>query len=309
VAADIARSCFILIRRHETLKEKPMILVTGASGKLGRAVVRELAARVAPAGVVAGSRTPREAAEHGDVQTRFVDFDVPASLEASLQGVETVLVIPTAAHEARRRLQHRAAIEAYASVPVVAYASLLGADRHGDNALLETHALAEADLRRRQQPSIVFRNGVYLESLPMLLAGGLQGGVIDHPAGDGKVSLILRSEIAAAIATRLTQPATEAYEVIELVGERPHGFGELARHVAKLLGREIRYAPASIAAYRASLAAVGMPPHAVDAFVEVCQAIAAGRLAGSSTDAARLLGRTPTGALDYLDSALTRSSP
>ena len=285
-----------------------MILVTGACGKLGRAVVRELAARMAPAGVVAGSRTPSDAAEHVEVQARHVDFDDPTSLEASLQGIETVLVIPTAADEARRRRQHRAAIEACASVPVVAYASLLGADRPGDNALLETHGLAEADLRARRQPSIVFRNGVYLESLPMLLAGGLQTGVIEHPAGEGKVSWILRSEIAAAIAARLTQPATQAFEVIEMVGERPHGFDELASHVAKLLRRAIRYAPAPLAGYRASLAALGMPSHAVEAFVEVCRAIAAGRLEGSSTDAARLLGRTPTGALHHLESALLRSS-
>ena len=79
--------------------------------------------RVSAADVVAGSRTPRDAAEHSELETRFVDFDAPDSLRAAARGIEAVLVIPTAGEEAQRRRQHRSAIEGFASVPVVAYAS------------------------------------------------------------------------------------------------------------------------------------------------------------------------------------------
>lgn len=281
-----------------------MILVTGASGKLGRAVMEELLMRVPADRLIAGSRTPRDATERGGVESRFVDFDDPGSLRAAREGVDTVLVIPTAEREGHRRRQHLAAVEAFASVPVVAYAGIIGADVPDDNALLETHALAEASLRARRQSTIVFRNGVYLESLPMLLGSALQTGVIEHPAGNGKVSWILRSELAIAIATRLTQPVTQGCEMIPLVGDEAHGFAELATHASAIVKRAIRYAPVAVDAYRTSLAALGMSPHAVAAYVDVCAAIAAGRLESRSPAASRLLGRSPTGALQYLASAL-----
>ncbi len=275
------------------MEAKRKVLVTGASGRLGRKIVQALVGRLGARSVIAGTRTPHTwgGPELGGPSVRHVDFDAPATFRDALDGVEIVLVVPTAEPEERRRAQHQAFLDvAVASVPVVAYAGLLGADAPGPSPLLATHAAAEERLARASR-ALVFRNGVYLDALPMLLGPALVSGVITHPAGDGAVSWITRDDLAEAIAARIAMPVKTS-ETIELTGDEALGFAEIATLASA--GRPLRYEPATRESYRASLAAAGMSAHGIAAFVDVCDGIAGGSFARVSPAATALVGRRPT---------------
>ncbi len=105
------------------------LLVTGASGNLGKAVVAELR-RLGATKVIAATRTPgkhQELAALG-VEEREADFDRPGTLQTAFQGVERLLLISTDSLHAPdvRIKQHRAAIQAAVSAGVehVVYTSL-----------------------------------------------------------------------------------------------------------------------------------------------------------------------------------------
>src|SRR5512138_2003600 len=108
-----------------------MIVVTGATGRLGRLVVGELLKRVPAGRIVAGTRHPERAADLArlGVSIRRADYDDRASLDAAVAGARKVLLI--SGNEVGRRVpQHKAVLDAVrcAGVDLFAYTSVLRAD-------------------------------------------------------------------------------------------------------------------------------------------------------------------------------------
>ena len=140
---------------------QPQLLVTGASGQLGRLVVDQLLATV-PAGriaaIVRGGEAAAELAALG-VQARIADYDRPDTLDAALAGIGRVLLI-SSSELGRRVAQHRNVIDAArrAGVGLLAYTSVLHADT-SPLGLAGEHRDTEALLRASGLPSVVLRNG------------------------------------------------------------------------------------------------------------------------------------------------------
>ena len=108
-----------------------MIVITGATGQLGRLVIQSLLAKVPASQIVAAVRNPARAADLAalGVQVRKADYTDPASLVAAFQGAEKVLLI-SSSEIGQRAAQHRNAIDAakQAGVALLAYTSILHAD-------------------------------------------------------------------------------------------------------------------------------------------------------------------------------------
>ena len=90
-----------------------MIVVTGANGQLGRAVVESLLGRVPPASIAVSVRDPRTAAALAQrgVAVRAGDFADPASLKAAFRGADQVLIVSADKLGEEALRLHRAAIE------------------------------------------------------------------------------------------------------------------------------------------------------------------------------------------------------
>lgn len=283
-----------------------MILVTGATGKLGRLVVESLARRVPAAQVIAGARSPHKAqalAPRG-VEVRKVDYNQPGTLDAALRGVDRALLI--SGTEPNRLEQHRAVIEAArrAGVRLLAYTSGNRADT-SKMLVMPDHRATEKTLRESGLPFVILRNCWYTENYTDNVGPLLEYGAMQGAAGVGKVSVAPRADYAEAAAVVLT---TEGHEgkVYELGGDRAHTLAEIAAEIARVSGRILVYRDLPEAEYAAVLQKAGVPEGFARVLADADSGIKRGDLLVESGDLRRLIGRPTTPLAAAIERALAR---
>lgn len=277
-----------------------MIVITGASGQLGRLVVKALLKTEPPGRLIAAVRSPEKATELAavGVVVRSADYDRPESLEAALRGAEKVLLISGNA-VGRRVNQHRAVIEAArkAGVRLFAYTSVLrspvtplfvGQEHRETEALIESSGL----------PAVILRNGWYCENYVGRAAAAAGGGVLLGCAGEGRISAASRADYAEAAAAVLTRP-NQAGETYELAGDTAFSLAELAAELSRQLGRPISYRNIGESEFRAGLESSGIPAVYANMMARSDALTAEGALLDTGHQLSRLIGRptTPIGAV------------
>lgn len=268
-----------------------MIVVTGATGELGKLVLEALLKRVPAEQIVAAVRDPAKAgalAEKG-VAVRRADYTDRASLEAAFAGAEKVLLISSS--EVGQRLpQHLNVVAAAqrAGVKLLAYTSVLRADTSPMSVATEHKATEEA-IRASGLPFAFLRNGWYLENYAGSIAGAAAQGVLAGGSGEGRIAAAARADYAEAAAAVLVSDAPQG--VYELGGDVPFTLGELAAEVARQSGREVKFLNLPQAEYEAALLAHHLPP-AMAALIADADAHAAhGALDEGSRTLSKLIGR------------------
>ncbi len=284
-----------------------MIVVTAATGKLGRHVVEELLKKVPPRELAVVVRTPGKAADLAarGVQVREGDYARPETLLPALAGAEKVLLI-SSSEVGKRTAQHAAVIDAAkrARPRLLAYTSLLHADTSRMGLAVE-HRATEAALRASGLPIVILRNGWYLENYTENLAPALQHGAILGSAGSGRVAAASRADYAAAAAAVLTGAGHEG-RTYELAGDVAFTMAELAAEVARQAGKPIAYRDLPEAEYSAALVGAGLPKPVADLLADSDRGIARGELEDSSGDLRRLIGRPTTPLASAIAAALGR---
>jgi NAD(P)H dehydrogenase (quinone) len=282
------------------------IVVTGATGHLGRLVVEALLERGVPAGeIVAAGRSTDKIADLADrgVQVRRIDFADPATLTEAFAGAERVLLV-SSSEVGQRAAQHRNAIDAAreAGVTLLAYTSIARADTT-TMLLAAEHKATEEYLRESGVPFTLLRNGWYLENYTAQLPVTLEHGAILGSAGDGKVSAATRADYAAAAAAVLTGEG-HAGQVYELGADQPFTLPELAAEITRQTGTEVVYRDLPVEQYTEVLVGAGLPDQAAAVFADSDLGIARGELLVESGDLSRLAGRPTTSLTDGLAAAL-----
>ncbi|GGM97124.1 NAD(P)-dependent oxidoreductase [Terrabacter tumescens] len=288
------------------------LLVTGASGQLGRLVVEALLERGTPAAdVVAIARTPEsitDLAERG-VQVRRADYTDPASLDAAFVGVNRLLLV-SGSEVGQRIAQHANVIDAAkrAGVGFVAYTSITRADTT-DLLLAAEHRATEELLAGSGLPHALLRNSWYLENYTGQLPTVLEHGAVLGAARDGRVSAATRADYAEAAAVVLAGEE-DGHEgaVYELGGDHAFTLGELAETVGRVAGREVVYRDLSVADYTAALVAAGLPEGYAAVLADSDRGIAEGALFTDSGDLSRLVGHPTTDLETALRAAVVRSA-
>lgn len=278
------------------------IVITGATGQLGRLVVTELLDRGVPAGhVVAGGRNLdkiTDLAARGVTTTRF-DYDDPASMDAALSPGDTLLLISSDAVGARVA-QHRAAVDAAvrAGASRLLYTSVLAAD-DSPLVLAPDHVETERLVKGSGIPYTILRNGWYTENYGQALQQAAATGEVLTSAGDGRVASATRADYAAATAGALT---TDGHEnaVYELSGDHAWSFDELAAAFTTLLGRPVVHRSVTPEEHLAALVGAGLDEQTAGFLVALDAGTRAGALALTTGDLSRLAGRPSTALLDGL---------
>ncbi|MFC4148581.1 SDR family oxidoreductase [Micromonospora mangrovi] len=280
------------------------IVVTGATGQLGRLIVTSLLRRGVPAEriVALGRDTDRLAdlAARG-VVTRRADYDDVESLRSAFAGAEKLMFV-SGSEVGRRLAQHHNVITAARAtgVGLVVYTSIVRADT-SSLVLAADHRATEEELRGSGLPYVLLRNSWYLENytgqLPTYLRHGVAGA-----AGDGRVSAATRADYAEAAAAVLT---TEGHpgRVYEL-GGAPFTMGDLAAEVSRQSGAEVGYTDLPVEKYTEVLVAAGLPEGYAALLADGDRGLAQGELEAPGDDLASLLGRPPTGLAEAIRAAL-----
>ncbi len=272
-----------------------MIVVTGATGKLGHHVINELLKRVPTAQVVAAVRSIEKASDLArlGIQLREADYSKPATLAAAFAGAEKILLISS--NELGQRItQHQAVIDAAiaANVKLIAYTSLLRADT-SKLSLAAEHLATENAIRRSGLPFVLLRNGWYLENHTESLKHALQHGVILGAAGDGRFSSAARADYATAAAVVLTGQGHEN-KVYELAGDESYSLSELAAEVSKAAQTPVAYRNRPPNEYEAALLGLGLPAPVAAMLADSDAGAAIGELESNAHDLHDLLGRPTT---------------
>ncbi len=203
----------------------------------------------------------------------------------------------------RRVAQHRAAIEAAASVGVrrVVYTSAPAADV-SSLAVAPEHKATEEILRASGLSVTVLRNNWYTENYLAAVEQARATGVVLTSAGDGRVASAPRADYAAAASVVLR---TEGHDgaVYELGGDEPWTFDELADAIATVVGRDVVARHVSTEEHLAALRGAGLDEGLAGWLVTMDGDIRAGRLAGGGHDLSTLLGRPTTPLADALRAA------
>ncbi|MEV7546073.1 SDR family oxidoreductase [Streptomyces sp. NPDC089915] len=281
------------------------IVVTGATGSLGRLVVEELLARVPATELAVLVRSEEKAADLAarGIEVRVGDYDDPASLDGAFRAGDRVLLI-SGSEVGRRVPQHTAVIEAAkaAGVAQLAYTGILGGPE-ADFELAAEHKTTERAILDSGLPYTFLRNGWYHENYTAQLASVLEHGAVVGSAGEGRVASAARADYAAAAAAVLTGEG-HLGRVYELSGDTAWSLAEYAAEVARQSGREVAYSGLPGDAHLTVLTGAGVPEGFAAILVDVDAAISRGRLAGTSGDLARLIGRPTTPVAEAITAAL-----
>ncbi|MFI5486721.1 SDR family oxidoreductase [Micromonospora echinaurantiaca] len=280
------------------------IVVTGATGHLGRLIVESLLRRGVPAGeVVALGRDTGRLADLADrgVTVRRADYDDVESLRAAFAGAEQLAFV-SGTDIGRRVEQARNVVTAAqeAGVRLIAYTSAPKADT-SSLILAVDHRGTEQVIADSGLPYVFLRNSWYFENylpqIPTYLEHGIAGA-----AGDGRISGAARADYAEAVAAVLTTEG-HAGRVYELGGA---GFTmtELAEELSRQTGRQIGYTDLPVEKYVEVLVGAGLPRGYAEVLADGDRAAAQGELHVEGDDLAKLIDREPTTLAEAIRAAL-----
>ena len=271
------------------------IVVTGATGELGRLVVERLLDTVPASGIAAVVRNEEKAAPLAarGVEIRVADYDRPETLKDAFRAGDRVLLV-SGSEVGRRVPQHTAVIDAAraAGVAQFAYTGILGGP-DADFELAAEHKVTERLILEAGLPYTFLRNGWYTENYTANLGPVLEHGAVVSNAGEGRVASATRADYAAAAAAVLTGEG-HLGAAYELSGDVAWSFAEYAAEVARAAGKKIVHRNVPAAEHQRILVGAGVPEPFAAILVDVDAAIERGRLAGTSGDLARLIGRPTT---------------
>ena len=273
-----------------------LIAVTGATGAVGGRV----AGRLAEAGVRQrlvvrdATRAPRLERAEVRVASGFAARD---ELRAALDGCATLFLVP-AAEAVDRVEQHRSAVDAavVAGVRRIVYLSFFGAAPLATFTLARDHWHTEAHVRASGVAWTFLRMNLYADFLPAMV---LPDGTLRGPAGEGRVSAVLRDDVAAAAAAVLTGEGHDG-RTYELTGREALSLGEAAALMARATGKAVRYVDETDEEAFASRAGFGAPDFELRGWVSSYQAIRDGSLERVSPHVHELTGREPVTLAEHL---------
>lgn len=271
------------------------IVVTGATGQLGRLVLTALLKQVPAAQLVAAVRSPEKAQDLAalGIQVRKADYDQPETLVEAFRGAAKVLLI-SSSEVGKRTAQHRAAVDAArkAGVPLLAYTSLLRAETSPLPLALE-HQETEAYLKASSLPFVLLRNGWYTENYTASIPSALQHGAFLGSAGEGRIASAARADYAEAAAAVLLRDG-QAGQVYELAGDTAYTLRELAAELSRQSGKAVAYQNLPEAEFQALLLGAGLPGALASVLAESDTGASKGGLFDDSRTLSRLIGRPTT---------------
>ncbi len=282
-----------------------MIVVTGATGQLGRLVITSLLKKVPASGIVAAVRNVEKAKDIAalGVQVRQADYNQPASWDAALKGADKVLLI-SSSEVGQRARQHRAVIDAAkrAGVKLLAYTSVLRADT-SVLGLAGEHKETEDYIRASGVPSVLLRNGWYTENYAMGIPTALSLGAVYGCAGDGRISGAARADYAEAAAAVLTKEG-QAGKVYELAGDTGFTLTEFAAEISRQSGKSINYVNLPETEYKKALLGAGLPEPFAALLADSDTGVSKGALFDDGKQLSTLIGRPTTPLAKVISAAL-----
>jgi uncharacterized protein YbjT (DUF2867 family) len=276
-----------------------MILITGASGNAGGAVLRELVK--SGSGIRAMYRSREEAAKAPPGATAVIaDFADKQSLGRALEGVDTVYLVCSPVRELVELESNMIDASREAGVKHVVLNSALGAEDF-PKSFPSWHRKVEDKLEASGMAYTILRPNGFMQNLFAYFAPSIRAeGAFYQSTGNAKISHIDVRDIAAAAASILRAPGQHAGKRYELNGPEALSYAEVAKKISKASGRKVQYVDIPPDAQRKALLDMGMPEFLVSALLELQEYYASGKASKVDGTLESLIRRAPTKMDDFL---------
>jgi NAD(P)H dehydrogenase (quinone) len=273
-----------------------MILITGATGNLGTAVIEQLLKNDAQEKFIALVRSADKAAafiEQG-IEVRTGDFDDPVSLDKAMQGIDKVLLISTT--DPNRLQQHQNVVDAArkAGVKHILYTGITMKDVNTSalQPIMESHFQTEAYIQESGLTYTFLRNAQYMEVIQLFAGEQVFETGIHLSAGNGKATFALRREMGEAAANVLLQDGHEN-KTYHITGSELLSYADIAQTLSELSGKQVVYTAVEAAALENQLKQFGVPEFAIFLTVGFATDTKNNQFETVTDDLEKLLGRQP----------------
>jgi len=283
------------------------ILITGATGHLGKAVINFLLKKGTPASqITALVRDEEKAADLKEkgIELRKGDYHDYASLLKAFTGIYKLLLVSSSDFNDRSN-QHINAVNAAkeAGVRHILYTSVQSRENQPSAIpfVVKSHIDTENAIKKSGIPYTILRNTLYADVLPMFLGEKVVETGVFIPAGNGKTPLATREDMAEAAAIILSTPGHEN-KVYPITSSTAYSFNDVAINLTELSGKNIPYVDAEPEQYKQALSQAGVLQEYIGFMAGFAEAIKQNEFDEADTTLERLLGRKPTSLKEYLKS-------
>lgn len=286
-----------------------MLIVTGATGRLGALIVNRLLERLPADRIGVSVRDAGKAAEFArrGVRVRAGDFTDPGSLKHAFEGAERVLVVSAAIRGGGALAANSAAVDAAreAGARRVLYTSHQAASPTSLFPPQRVHAATEEHLKRQGVPYTALRNGFYASALEPYIGAALETGTLAVPQ-DGPVSWTAHEDLAEAAALALTEEGELEGITRPLTARHTLDFADVAEILGRITGRTVTRVVMDDDDWTSAAVAGGMPQPAAEFALTMFAASRNGEFDATDPTLGAAIGRPARTVREVLE-ALVRS--
>ena len=273
-----------------------MILITGATGNLGKSAIDFLLKEKQPEEVAALVRDPgkAEALASRGVELRKGDYENYSSLQGAFEGVDQLLFISTSVTGEDRNRQHSNVVKAAreAGIKHIYYTSIVNPQPNAVFSATPGHYLTEQQIRESGISYTFFRNNLYMDLLPLLIGNAADTGELYFAAGDQRAGFVLREDIAEAIARVMLDGNFENRE-FTISSSQPYSFYDVAVAISKAADKPVKYIPISTRDMESAMQQAGVPAAVIDITTNMADAMQKGEFDQIDPAMETLLDRKP----------------
>ena len=275
----------------------PKIAVTGVTGNLGGMVARLCKKNKIEVRNLA--RNIEKAEKLGFSNVFKSSYDKSADTVKSLEGIE-VLFMVSGSENPNRVQQHKDFIDAakVAGISHVIYLSFYNASKNSIFTLGRDHYATEEYIKENGFKYTFLRDNFYVDFFVDLCR---EYGEIKGPAGNGKVSAVVRSDVSEVVAKILENPGKWENQTLNMTGPEELSMAEIVKAVSKYFGKEIKYIEETVEEAYESRKIWKAEQWEYDSWVSTYTAISENEQSGISNDIEKVLGRKATSLVEYLE--------
>jgi uncharacterized protein YbjT (DUF2867 family) len=271
--------------------EVEMILVTGASGNVGSAVLQELL--LAGASVRTMYRSSEDAAKAPPGANPVIaDFADRASLARALEGIDRVYLVCSPIPQLVELENNMVDACRDSGVRHLVQNSAFGAGTY-DKSFPKWHAAVEERVRASGIPATILRPESFMQNIPAFFASTINSQGMFYVAGGNAPIAFVHVRDVGAVAAKVLTSDEHFGETYTLTGPEALSYSQVAARLSTLLARPVKYVALTQEQLRQSLGDAGMPPWQVEALADLQAYYTDGPGAKVTDDVQRVLGREP----------------
>lgn len=275
-----------------------MILITGATGHLGKSTIDFLLKELQPEQISALVRNPEkaEALAAKGIKLRQGDYEDYPSLQKAFQDVDQLVFISTTVTGEARNRQHENVVKAAkeSGVQHVYYTSILNPAPDATFSATPGHYFTEKKIKEADIPYTFFRNGLYMDLIPALIGDAVETGTLYFAAGNQQAGFVLREDIAEAL-SRVVLDSSLKNKIYTISSPQTYSFYDIAVALTKAVNKPVKYVPISTQDMKNAMQEAQVPGHIIDITSNMADALQKGEFDVPDNTLKKLLGRDPVG--------------